>query len=392
MRDNVAERSPEGTQEAGVVVLVDDDALTLRALERSLRGAFKVAAYASAEDAIEHVKLGGVSVVLSDIAMPGMTGLELLRAIRGYDSDLPVLLITGDPTIESAEAAIEYGVFRYLRKPFDREILVAAVAKASRLHRLARMKREALEFLGTPGASDRAGLEVTFRRALESVWMAFQPIVSVSGRSVFGYEALLRSDDPALPAPPHILDAAERLNALEELGRLVRRRAVEAVVGTGMAGLLFVNLHPKDLMDPELSSRSSPLAAIADRVVLEITERVSLGGLKDVQARVAALRALGFRIAIDDLGAGYAGLASFALLEPEIVKIDMTLTRGIDGSLVKQKLVASLASLCREMGMTIVVEGVETVEERDTLVGLGCDLLQGYLFAKPGRPFPVPSW
>ena len=74
------------------------------------------------------------------------------------------------------------------------------------------------------------------------------------------------------------------------------------------------------------------------------------------------------------------------------MKIDMTLTRGIDKNPVKQKLVASLTSLCREMGMTTVVEGVETVEERDTLVGLGCDLLQGYLFAKPGRPFPEPTW
>jgi EAL domain-containing protein (putative c-di-GMP-specific phosphodiesterase class I) len=125
---------------------------------------------------------------------------------------------------------------------------------------------------------------------------------------------------------------------------------------------------------------------------LEVTERSSLGGLDDVQARVAELRKLGFRIAIDDLGAGYAGLTSFALLEPEIVKIDMTLTRGIDKSAVKQKLVSSLTGLCREMNMTIVTEGVETAAERDTLVGLGCDLLQGYLFAKPGRPFPAVSW
>lgn len=156
--------------------------------------------------------------------------------------------------------------------------------------------------------------------------------------------------------------------------------------------LFLVNLHPKDLMDPELSDLASPLVAIADRVVLEITERASLDGLDDIQGRVANLRRLGYRIAIDDLGAGYAGLNSFALLEPEIVKIDMTLTRDIDKSAVKRKLVGSLAALCREMGMTIITEGVETEAERDTLIGLGCDLLQGYLFAKPGRPFPTPHW
>jgi EAL domain-containing protein (putative c-di-GMP-specific phosphodiesterase class I) len=145
-------------------------------------------------------------------------------------------------------------------------------------------------------------------------------------------------------------------------------------------------------MDDELADPATPLAAIADRVVLEITERSSLGGLDDVQGRVAALRRLGYRIAIDDLGAGYAGLTSFALLEPEFVKIDMTLTRGIDKSAVKQKLVRSLTSLCRDMNMIIVTEGVETPAERDTLVELGCDLLQGYLFAKPGPPFPPVAW
>jgi EAL domain-containing protein (putative c-di-GMP-specific phosphodiesterase class I) len=85
-------------------------------------------------------------------------------------------------------------------------------------------------------------------------------------------------------------------------------------------------------------------------------------------------------------------LTSFALLEPEIVKLDMTPTRDIDKSSVKQKLVGSLVGLCREMGMTIIAEGVETAAERDALIELGCDLLQGYLFAKPGRPFPAPTW
>ena len=112
--------------------------------------------------------------------------------------------------------------------------------------------------------------------------------------------------------------------------------------------------------------------------------------MSDVGARIRRLRNLGFRVAIDDLGAGYAGLTSFALLEPDIVKIDMSLTRDIDRSPVKQKLVASLTALCREMNLTIVTEGVETAEERDTLTALGCDLLQGYLFARPGPAFPDP--
>ena len=386
----LAGRSPlSADHRKGVVVLVDDDPLALRPLERSLRPVAEVMAYRSANDAIEHVAVGGVSVVLSDISMPGMTGLELLRAVRRYDADLPVILITGVPTLESATKAIEYGVFRYLSKPFDREELCKSVRHASQLYRLAKMKREALELVGPPGASDRVGLDVSFRRALDTLWIAFQPIVQASTQRVWGYEALMRSPDAVLPGPTHVLEAAERLGALEELGQLIRRRAAEPVAQAPSDALIFVNLHPRDLMDPELMHPDSPLTAIAHRVVLEITERASLGGLDDVQARVMALRALGFRIAVDDLGAGYAGLTSFALLEPDIVKIDMSLTRDIDRSPVKQKLVSSLTGLCREMNLTIVTEGVETQAECNTLTELGCDLLQGYLFAKPGPAFPT---
>jgi len=126
--------------------------------------------------------------------------------------------------------------------------------------------------------------------------------------------------------------------------------------------------------------------------VLEITERASLDQVKDVRARVAALREMGFRIAVDDLGAGYAGLTSFALLEPEIVKLDMTLVRDVHLSSTKQKLVRSMTQLAHDMGMMVVGEGVETVEERDSLIHLGCDLLQGFLFAKPNVAFPTVKW
>jgi EAL domain-containing protein (putative c-di-GMP-specific phosphodiesterase class I) len=156
--------------------------------------------------------------------------------------------------------------------------------------------------------------------------------------------------------------------------------------------LLFVNLHPNDLLDPELADPLSPLMAMADHVVLEITERAPLSGLEEVREHVRELRQFGFRIAVDDLGAGYAGLTSFATLDPDIVKLDMNLVRGIEGSAVKRKLVGSVASLCREMDMLIVAEGVETAAERDVLTELGCDLFQGFLFARPASAFFQPAF
>jgi EAL domain-containing protein (putative c-di-GMP-specific phosphodiesterase class I) len=263
------------------------------------------------------------------------------------------------------------------------------VDQAVQLHRLARMKREALEAMGVPGgAADRAGLAANFERALASLWVAFQPIVSASRRTVYGYEGLLRTREATLSEPQQVLDAAEQLDSLGRVGRAVRRSAAAAVREADGHPTLFVNLHPTDLYDPELVDERSPLVAIAESVVLEITERAALASVDDTRARVAELRRLGFRIAIDDLGAGYSGLNSFALLEPEVVKLDMGLIRDIDTSPVKRKVVGSMTSLCKDMGMLVVAEGVETADERDTLVALGCDLLQGFLFARPGLPFP----
>jgi EAL domain-containing protein (putative c-di-GMP-specific phosphodiesterase class I) len=172
---------------------------------------------------------------------------------------------------------------------------------------------------------------------------------------------------------------------LYDVGRLVRATVAEAAVAAPAHWLFFVNLHPEDLGDPALHAEDSALAALASRVVLEITERASLEALPGVRSQVAKLREMGFRVALDDLGAGYAGLTSFVRLEPEFVKLDMSLVRDVHQSDAKQKIIGSMVSLCHEMGKQIVAEGVEQAAERDTLVALGCDLLQGYLFGKPAR-------
>jgi len=374
------------------ILAVDDDPTVLSLLVRVLEPLFEVVTCASGTDAVALVPQGGFAAVISDVKMPGMTGLQLLRAIREHDADLPVLLVTGQPSWEGAAEAIEYGVFRYLPKPFDLEKLRDTVLQATQLYRLARLKREALSIGGIAGPSDRAGLEASFSRALASFGMAFQPIVSLSTKSIFGFEALLRSTEPTLPNPTDVLHAAELLGATRKLGRALRAFAAERRSQMHQDWLLFVNLHPSDLLDPELTDPRSPLIAMADHVVLEITERTPLSGLEEVRERVAELRKLGFRIAVDDLGAGYAGLTSFATLDPDIVKLDMDLVRGIEGSAVKRKLVGSVLALCREMEMLLVAEGVETPAERDVLCDLGCDLFQGFLFARPASAFYQPAF
>jgi EAL domain-containing protein (putative c-di-GMP-specific phosphodiesterase class I) len=381
---------PSSSGGTGIVLAVDDDPMTLRAIVRTFaESEYTIEACRTAAEAVERVARGGVEAVLSDISMPKMSGLELLKILRTHDTDLPVVLLTGLPALESAVQAIELGAYKYVLKPFDPNALRQTVTQAVRVYRLTQAKRRALALLGMDGDGAGIDLQTSFEQVLQSLWIAYQPIVRAGDGSIFGYEALLRSDVPQLPGPGHVLEAAERLGELVRLGRTIRTRAAEPVRNTPEPWALFVNLHPQDLDDPDLVSRASALAGIADRVVFEITERASLGNVDNARATIASMRELGFRIAVDDLGAGYAGLTSFAMLEPEIVKLDMTLIRDVDTSPVKQKLVRSMTTLCRDMGINIVAEGVETREERDTLTDLGCDLLQGYFFARPGRPFPL---
>lgn len=374
------------------ILVVDDEPIVLDVLARALETNFEVTTSCDGHEAVKHIQEGGFAAVVSDVNMPGMNGIELLRAVREHDPDLPVLLVTGQPSWEGAAQAIEYGVFRYIPKPFDLASLRTTVTQASQLYRLARLKREALSLGGIAGPSDRAGLEASFERVLASFGMAFQPIVSLSTKTVYGYEALLRSSEPSLPHPSDVIEAAERLGATRRLGRAVRAFAAQRRAQVDHDWALFVNLHPHELLDPELTDPTSLLVSMASRVVLEITERAPLSSLEEVRERCVELRRLGFRIAVDDLGAGYAGLTSFAVLDPDIVKVDMNLVRGIEGSAVKRRLVSSVVSLCREMEMLLVAEGVETTAERDVLAGMGCDLFQGYLFARPASSFYQPAF
>jgi EAL domain-containing protein (putative c-di-GMP-specific phosphodiesterase class I) len=372
------------------VLVVDDMEAVAAVFERVLRQAgFEVMRADDGERAAQLLLHERFDAIVSDIGMPNMDGIALLRAARELDLDVPILLITGAPAVDTALKAVEYGALRYLLKPIAPSELISQVDQAVRLGRMARLKREALELGGNSRMQlgDRAGLEACFERALDQLWTAYQPIVSFSTREVVAFEALMRSNEPRLNNPGDILSAADRLDKLDVLGRCVRRHVSKSIAPTSVP-LVFVNLHPRDLLDRDLFAEDSALCRIASRVVLEITERASLDEIPDIKERVAQLRTLGFRVAIDDVGAGYAGLTSIAQLEPEVMKIDMALVRDIDREPTKQKLVSAMTGLCREMNVLVVAEGVETPFERDMLATLGCDLMQGYLFAKPGKPFP----
>jgi EAL domain-containing protein (putative c-di-GMP-specific phosphodiesterase class I) len=378
----------------GRVLLVDDDERVLSSYARILqRAGFIVEQIADGQAAHVALATQHFDLVVSDVGLSGMNGVDVLRCARGRDADLPVVLMTGSAELTSAVGAIEHGALRYLIKPIDPAVLCKTAEDAVRLRRAAAAKRRAFEVYSARGkAAQTSELASCFDQALQSLNMAFQPIVQCSERRVFAYEALVRTREPSLPRPDQLFAAAEQLGRLLDLGRIIRARVAGAMSGSSRPGCVFVNLHPLDLMDDELLSPDSPLSRFASSIVLEVTERASLGCVDELRARLATLRRLGFRLAIDDLGAGYSGLASFAQVEPEVVKLDMSLVRDVDRMPMKQKLVRSMVTLCSDMGMQVVAEGVETAGERDELVKAGCNLFQGYLFAKPGPPFPAPRF
>jgi EAL domain-containing protein (putative c-di-GMP-specific phosphodiesterase class I) len=377
------------------ILVVEDEPALLRAMARALRHeGFDAATAENGRAAAALLGTTEFDVVLSDIRMPDMDGIRLLRTVREHDLELPVILVTGSPDIQTAQQAIEHGAFRYITKPVQLKQLEQTVRKAVRLREVARLKANSLRLYdgGGSGFADRTSAETSFERALGTLWMAYQPIVWGPSHALYGYEALLRTREPALPNPGLVLDTAERLGRQTELGRRVRASAAGSFADDRGEVVLFVNLRPMDLLDDALLSPDAPLTSMAHRVVLEITERTSLENVPDVRERVAALRRLGFRIAIDDLGAGYAGLTSFAHLEPDVVKLDMALVRNVDTSQTKRRLVGSMIELCKDMRILVVGEGVESPEERDVLLELGCDLIQGFLLSKPGPAFPDFSW
>jgi EAL domain-containing protein (putative c-di-GMP-specific phosphodiesterase class I) len=373
--------------EGASVLVVDDDPQLLEICDAVLTEAgYRVALAGDGAAALAILAKQTFDVVLTDISMPGMNGLQLLRAVRRRDLDVPVLLMTGNPEMATAVEALEQGAMRYLVKPLTADEITGAVEKAVRLRRFAALKRQALTELGASGdrlVGDRAGLEAIFDRALETLWMAYQPIVSAGDGRVMVHEALVRTGEPTLAEPSALFHAAERLGRVPELGRAIRGRIAGAMNGVPKgARRLFVNLHPQELADDSLYS--DPLSAKAGAIVLEVTERAPLDDLHDLRSRIGALRELGYQIAVDDLGSGYAGLNSFATLEPDVVKLDIALVRGVDEEPIKRKLVSSMTDLCRQLGIVVVAEGVETSAERDVLVHLKCDLLQGFLFGRPG--------
>ncbi|HSH46534.1 MAG TPA: EAL domain-containing protein [Longimicrobiales bacterium] len=219
-----------------------------------------------------------------------------------------------------------------------------------------------------------------------AVYMEYHPIIVTANEEIYGFEALARGRRRGLRSPEVLLEVASEANLLWELSRLLRKRAVQGIAGELKEGQhLFLNVDPHDFNDPEFRDLTPESLGVdaPDRLVLEITERTAIRDYPLFQQYLKTFRERGFRFAVDDAGSGYAGLGSIANLEPDYIKLDISLISNIDTNFLKQNLVETLVGFAENHGAKVIAEGVERREEFETVKQIGVHLTQGFLFHKP---------
>ncbi|AFY38811.1 diguanylate phosphodiesterase [[Leptolyngbya] sp. PCC 7376] len=226
--------------------------------------------------------------------------------------------------------------------------------------------------------ADSVGLDFDFT-------MAFQPIVNTKKKEIFAYEALARGlkNEPA----GTIFDQVNKDNRYR-FDQCCRTKAIKLAADLSMSTLLSINFMPNAVYQPESCIRTTLNAADAygfpiEKIIFEITESEKVDDLEHLKKIVAYYRERGFKTAIDDFGAGYAGLNFLSEIRTDIIKLDMALIRNIDRDSVKQAIIRGVLQVCQELKTIVIAEGVETQAELKILQSFGIELFQGYLFAKP---------
>ena len=222
----------------------------------------------------------------------------------------------------------------------------------------------------------------------------FQPIVSLSEQRILGYEALTRgpSNSP-LHSPLTLFAVARHAGRLSELEMACRKSACRGFSALGLEGKLFLNVSPESLLDPSHQpGRTLKLLQTfgipPSQVVIELTEQSPTEDFALLDNALHHYRAMGFSIALDDLGAGYSSLRLWSELRPDYVKIDRHFIDGIHQDAVKREFVGSILKMAEASRAQVIAEGIELTEELTVLAEMGVDLVQGYLLSRPQEKPP----
>ena len=311
----------------------------------------------------------------------------------------PGVPVATDSEVTELAGALERSVAQRIEAAHGEEVSALFDIYVGRAHVYynPKVRLERLVYRGIREAADAAkgieqrerarkvdDLRVSLRDRL--VYIDYHPIVVAESERIFGYEALARGKMRALRSPEVMFEVAAEADLLWELSRLCRSRAIEGMAERlGPEQLLFLNVDPHDFTDPVFNAEFGGQVDDPSRVVIEITERTAIKDYPKFRERLAALRALGYRFAVDDAGSGYAGLGSIANLEPDFIKLDMSLITCIDTNFIKQNLVETMVRFANDQKAMVIAEGVERAEEFETVKSLGVHLVQGFYLHRPER-------
>jgi EAL domain-containing protein (putative c-di-GMP-specific phosphodiesterase class I) len=374
-------------------LIADDEPALIGALSELLAhedGVVVVATAGDADEAIELATEARPDVALVDVKMPAGGGARAAREIIRVSPSTRVIALSAFEDRPTVLEMLRAGAVGYLVKGSAAEQIVDSIVRVMNggtslssevvggiVQELAsQLRREEIE-------EERvAQRRVEIERFLsgEGLTMAFQPIVELRTGTVVGMEALARFRSLPLRAPTEWFAEAVQLELGVQLELATIREALRSLGRIPPGAYLSVNASHRTAMSPELMTA---LAEHASRIVVEITEHEAIEDYDVLMSSLSELRASGVRIAIDDAGSGFASLRHTLRIGPDIVKVDISLTRQIDTDRGRRALASALISFADEMNMSIVAEGIETKEELETLLELGVHFGQGFYLAKP---------
>jgi EAL domain-containing protein (putative c-di-GMP-specific phosphodiesterase class I)/CheY-like chemotaxis protein len=385
------------------VLIVDDeeyDVVLLQAMLQDVEGVVTVAT-TDPRHAPELFSVHHPDLVMLDLRLGDLDGVDVMETLREQivEGDyVPMVVLSADVDAAVRARALEAGAHDFLTKPLDiSEVVLRTrnLLKTRSLHLRLEGQRASLaerlrehEVRERQDAEHRRAAVARVRSVLErrAITIAYQPIADLRTGRVVGLEALSRFADDPVRTPDQWFAEASEVGLGSDLELAAIELALEQLSIVPEDLFISINVSPGYLADGLLDS---VVGDDDDRLVVELTEHVKVDEYGPLLDAVGALRERGVRAAVDDAGAGFASLQHILKLGPDLIKLDLSLTRDIDADPIRRALASSLVTFAHEVGAQIVAEGIETPSEQHALSSLGVTMGQGYHLARPG-PLPAP--